>query len=141
MPASGPMTYSEFFERCCPHYMAMGMTYDQYWHGDPWMTKAFREYDEIRRERENEMLWLQGMYVYEAICDVTPLLRTFSKVKKPVPYAAEPYPLTERMRELQEARKRKADSEKFKAQMNAWAAAVNKKFAQKQKEGGAVNGR
>ncbi len=27
-------TYSELFERECPRYMSMGMTYKEYWEGD-----------------------------------------------------------------------------------------------------------
>ena len=57
----------------------MGMSPDDYWHGDPALLKAYRKMDEIRRERENEMLWLQGMYIYEAIGDLAPILHAFAK--------------------------------------------------------------
>ena len=47
--------------------MALGMTYEQYWYGDPLMVRAFYEADKIRQRRINETAWLQGAYVYRAL--------------------------------------------------------------------------
>ncbi len=51
----------------CPLYMAMGMTYEQFWEGEATMASAFRKADEIRRKRRNEELWLEGIYTAEAL--------------------------------------------------------------------------
>lgn len=71
------------------------MTADQYWNGDCQLVKAYREARKIQQKRKNEELWLQGMYIYEALCDVSPILRAFSKAKKPAPYPEQPYELKE----------------------------------------------
>ena len=47
--------------------MAIGMTYDQYWYGDPLMVRAFRKADKMRQERRDEEAWVQGMYFARAL--------------------------------------------------------------------------
>lgn len=47
--------------------MAIGMTYEQYWYGDPLMARAFFEADKLRQERENEIAWLHGAYFLRAL--------------------------------------------------------------------------
>lgn len=61
------LTYTEFFEMLCPTYMVYGMTYEQYWFGDPWMAKAFEDAYLLKRRVKNEELWLQGLYIYRAV--------------------------------------------------------------------------
>lgn len=81
-----------------PYYLSIGMTYEQYWNGDPSLAKAYREAEKIRKRRKNEELWWQGMYVYEAICDAAPIFRTFAKAgTKPEPYSKRPYPIDKEM--------------------------------------------
>lgn len=58
------------------------------------MAKAFREADELRRKRFNAEAHLMGMYVYEAFCDVSPILHAFAKQgAKPIPFRTSPYNL------------------------------------------------
>ena len=72
----------------------MGMTYEQYWEGDPWAVIAYRKADRIQMQRKNEYAWIQGMYIYEAICDASPLLHPNAKRgTKAIPYREKPYPL------------------------------------------------
>jgi hypothetical protein len=47
--------------------MSYGMTYEQFWYGDPNMTIAYREAYTLQRRKENEDMWLQGMYIYSAL--------------------------------------------------------------------------
>lgn len=130
-PESGE-TPGEVFERMLPTYMAFGMTPDEYWNGDCMLAKAYREADEIRQRRRNQELWLQGMYVYEAILDCAPLLNAFSKRPKPQPYSSEPYPITpQEVREKKE-RERKAQYERMKSFVNGWAARVNQQMAMRE---------
>ena len=105
------------------------MTEEQYWDGDTSLVRAYRKADEMRRKRRNEELWLQGAYIYEALCDVSPVLRPFAKAgTKPVPYPEEPYPITvEDMREREEREKREK-MEVMKRRMLAFTEAVNKKL-------------
>ena len=123
--------------------MSIGMTYDEFWHGDVSMVRAYRKAQELRDKRKNQELWLQGMYVYEAICDVAPILHAFAKKgTKPEPYAKEPYPITEadvREREEREARIRQ---ERIKAEFAAFAERMRKKMpkeAHPDSKGGETN--
>ncbi len=44
------------------------MTPDEYWHGGPEVTIAYREAEKLRKEEKNWEMWLQGYYIYNAIC-------------------------------------------------------------------------
>lgn len=118
--------------------MTFGMTYEQFWDGDVWMAKAYRQAYELRKERENFNAWLQGLYIYEAICDASPILRAFSKARKPNPYPSKPYDLntgTFKNRKNAAAEKRRmAEDDIFVANMNAWAESFNKRFLEKQEK-------
>ena len=117
---SAPLSYNELFETLCPEYMAMGMTYDEYWNGDNLLPKYYRKAEEIKQRKKNHEFWLQGMYVYEAILDASPVYREFAKNARPLPYPTEPYPLSKKEKEEQQERKEKFEMEKIKASMSAW---------------------
>ena len=72
-------TYTERFYEMFPYYLSIGMTPEQYWESDCTLTKYYRKAEELRNEKRNQELWLQGMYVYEAIADVSPVLHAFAK--------------------------------------------------------------
>ena len=129
--ASSPssFTYTDKFYEVFPYYLAIGMTPEQYWDGDCTLTKYYRKAEELRNEKRNQELWLQGMYVYEAICDVAPILHAFAKKgTKPTPYASKPYPLTREQVQNEEEEKQRKVAEKGKRFMEAMAASINKKF-------------
>lgn len=106
------------------------MTYDDFWYGDVNMVRAFRQAQKIKDKRRNQELWLQGMYVYEALCDVSPILHAFAKKgTKPQVYSSEPYAITAeevREREKREARLRE---ERIKAQFAAFVEGLSKKMS------------
>jgi hypothetical protein len=122
-------TYTEKFKEQFPYYLSIGMTPEQYWEGDPEWAKFFREAYEIKLERRNQELWLQGMYIYEAICDASPILHSFAKKgTKPHPYADKPYPLTDKQRKQDNVSKEKAIAEKGKKFMEAFMKLNNSNF-------------
>lgn len=47
--------------------MQYGMTYDQFWFGDPWMVRAYAQSYLLKRRVENENMWIQGIYVANAL--------------------------------------------------------------------------
>lgn len=125
-------TYTEKFYELFPYYLAIGMTYDQYWNDDPRLVEYYRKADEIRTERRNEELWLQGMYIYEALCDVSPVLHAFSKKGvKPQPYSEKPYAITKKQRRNEVEERARRMAEKGKRYMEALMAATNKRFGEK----------
>lgn len=120
--------------------MSIGMSYDEFWNGDVSMVIAYRKANELRDKRRNFELWLQGMYVYEALCDASPLFRFSMKkgIVKPEPYTKEPYPITPaEVRELEE-RKAKDREERLKAEFAAFAERMRNKMPQEAhpREGG-----
>lgn len=124
-------TYSEQFEAVFPYYLSLGMTYDQFWNDDPGLVRYYRKAEEIRNEKRNQEMWLQGMYFYDALCDAAPILRAFGKKgTKPLPYPKKPYPLkaeTQRDAEVKE----KGKMQKALALMEAFATKTNAKFTAK----------
>lgn len=122
-------TYTEKFYELFPYYLSIGMTAEQYWDGDPTLARYYRKADEIRKERRNEELWLQGMYIYEALCDVSPVLHAFAKKgTKPQPYSERPYAINEKQHERIEEEKERKVAEKGKRFMEAFMASTNKRF-------------
>lgn len=71
----------DIFERLCPHYMLYGMSYKEYWYGDPWSLKAYKTAYLLRQRQENTMLWLQGAYTLDAFSTV--IANSFSKKGTP----------------------------------------------------------
>ena len=122
--SSPPKTYTEVFYDQFPYYLSIGMTYDQYWNDDCELVKYYRKADEITKKRKNQELWLQGAYIYEALCDVSPALHAFSS--SPVhPYSDKPYALTAKERKADEEVIRKAKLEKFKTMFKTWSENLN----------------
>lgn len=127
---------SELFERLCPYYMSYGMTYDQYWHGDPWSLKAYKDAYNIGMRRQNEMMWLNGLYTMNALGVV--IGNAFSKKGTPPrKYMEQPldvFPKTE----AEEAAEMEQKQKKLIAGLSAWKAIFN---ASKTKDGGGQIGR
>ena len=109
--------------------MSIGMSYDEFWNQDVALVRAYRKADELRRRRLNEQCWLQGAYIYEALCDAAPVFHAFAKKgAKPNPYVKEPYPITEgEIREHKE-REAKIKEEKIKAEFAAFVEQMQKKM-------------
>lgn len=86
------LTYTEVFYQCLPYYLSMGMSADEFWNCDPRMYRVYREKDRIATEKQNEMLWIQGAYVYQAILLAAPRLNSL-KPEEPLPYPLKPFDL------------------------------------------------
>ena len=117
------------FRNACPQYMAFGMTYEQFWDGDVFAHKAYREAEKIRIKQQNQFAWLQGMYIYQAIGALSPALRAFSKGKVK-PYLEEPIELFEDEKRKREEREAKERYERIKRKVAEFAKAQNEKQKQ-----------
>ena len=129
-------TYADLFDEAFPYYLSIGMTYDQYWEGDSWLVKDYRKAHELRREEANWQAWLQGMYIYEAISDIAPVLHPFAKKgTRARRYSDKPYefkkPEKKTAKVPDEDREAKAKSDKIKAMMMA---AMNRSNAENAKK-------
>ena len=115
-------SFTSIFEEVFPYYLAVGMTYEQFWHDPPELTVAYRRADEIKKRRVNEELWLAGIYTAEALASTVGNM--FSKGEK-YHYPSEPKPITvSEARERQE-REQKARMEQIKARFTARALSLN----------------
>lgn len=131
------VSLSERFEKLCPIFMNIGMTYKEFWEEDPTMAKDYLKAFDMKQKREIRNkeweIWKQGMYVYEALIDVSPILHAFSKAKKPLPYPEKPYGLEDNDDEEEKSEQEKEqekENERLKATVffNNWARATRKHF-------------
>jgi hypothetical protein len=123
LESSSSPSYAEIFYEHFPFYLSIGMTYDQYWNDDCLLVKYYRKAYDLRRQQRNQELWMQGLYIYEALCDVAPILHAFAKPgTKPIPYTEKPYPLTKEEATANKEAEEKAARDKAKAMFMAWAA-------------------
>ena len=128
------LSYSEKFEELCGYYLSLGMTYEEYWEGDPAMTRYYRDKYRCEMDQRNTELWLMGVYIYEALMDVAPLLNLFDKHRKALPYRTEPYPLTKTAEEKRKDREEKQKMKNGLDLMSAWMTNANAKFKKKQEQ-------
>lgn len=126
------LTYTKVFKDVLPYYLSIGMSATEFWKGDVFLAKAYRQADKMREDRLNQQLWLQGMYIYEAICDASPVFNPYAKRgTKPHPYPTQPYAIHAPTKKEQE-NKEKEQMEKMKKAMDMFATKTNSRLKQKQ---------
>lgn len=94
--------------------MAIGMTYEQYWYGDPLMVRAFYKAHKLRQQLVNEEAWLNGVYVYRAL-DSTVGNMFRKKGAKPSEYPQKPIEINAE-EETEEEKKDREEKESVYAQ-------------------------
>lgn len=102
------------------------MTYEQFWYGEPSLCKAYRDLNKLRIEQRNQELWMQGLYIYDAVSAA--LSNSFSKHK--VTYIKEPirlFPKTELEEEIEKEKIRR----KLVEELNRWKKAFDKNQSEK----------
>ena len=122
---------TKLFEHECPYYMSYGMSFDQFWYDSPWLTKFYRESYKLKIRYDDVFMWKQGMYIYEALCDVSPILHAFSKKgTKPLPYRNKP--ISEEHNDFKTDKEKEViqRNERLKARLffERWARATKKHF-------------
>lgn len=105
--------------------MAMGMTYEQFWYGEPTLAEVYRKADAIRRSRKNQELWLEGIYMMNALSATVGNM--FSKGQKNQ-YPSEPLPITLEEQQERKEREQKARMERIKAAFTTKALVMNSKL-------------
>ena len=139
---------NDIFEKMCPYYIAIGMTYDQYWRDDVTIPIMYRKAYRIKQEEKKWNNWEGGVYTYEALCKVSPVLHAFAKNgTKPLPFSKEPFGI-EKLREKIEKddiikekerefkKQQEIENERLRAQIffNNWYRATKKHFEKKEGE-------
>ena len=115
--------------------MSYGMSYDEYWYKSPYRAKFYLEAHKLKVKQKDEELWMQGMYIYEALCDVSPILHAFSKKgTKPLPYSNRPYLDNVSALQSEEQKKKEKENARLIARLHfeKWAKDTKKHFEKKQ---------
>lgn len=129
-PPTQNKTNTEIFEECFPFYLAIGMSFAEYWEGDPKLAQYYRKAYRIKQEEINNNAWLQGMYVYDAVSTALHnALRGMGKTKPPIKdYAKQPYELFNKAKsELERAKEVEIEQEKAAAWMENFVRINQKK--------------
>ena len=126
-----PDSCRQIFDKAFPQYLAMGMTYDEFYRKDHTLAIAYRRAYERKQIQANQDFWLIGAYVYQAITRAAPLLIPFASRPKAEPYLDKPFPLYEDANADENA-EAKAVEEKGLAYMFSQMQKVNRKFGYKE---------
>ena len=140
--------YGDIFDEALPHYMAMGMTYSEFWDGEYGTKRACREAYRIRMENERRLAdmnnWYMGQYLIDVL-NCTPLLVAGLNVKRGAKlpeYPEKPYleKLAEQKKEENRRKQEEDQAMRAMAMMQAVFTKFNKRFEQKQQSQQAVTG-
>ena len=141
-PQTSPTPYGDIFDEALPQYMAMGMTWDEYWDGEFGIKRAFRKAYKIRLENEqrinDQQNWYMGQYVVAALHAV-PLLVAGLNVKEGTPLPEYPdKPFFEKIEaQKKEEVRRKEQEDQTKLAMAYFQAGIekfNRNFLKRQEE-------
>lgn len=103
------------------------MTAQEYWRGDPYLCKFYREKYRLEKDRLNQQLWLQGLYFYTAIGSA--LAGAFGKSHSEAQkYPSKPFSLSDD-KEYDSKANAAAEREKIIQNLKAHQAAMQIKFA------------
>ena len=130
------ISLTTLFEKWCPVYMSYGMSYDEFWKESPYRAKFYREAHELKLKQKDELMWVQGMYIYEALCEVSPVLHAFSKKgTKPLPYSEKPYLSKIDKKVTKQEKQQHIENERLIAQIHFqnWARNTKKMFEKENK--------
>lgn len=129
-----PTTYSQVFREAFPHYLVMGMSAAEYWDGEPWLARSYREAYRIRMENQSRMsdreAWHLGEYIRQAIASVPIVVNGFV----PKNHHMHEYP-EKPLLEIYEETKREEEVRKQEDNKQQVALAVFQTFVNKMNEG------
>lgn len=130
---SSPLvSYKDTFAEHFPLYLSWGMTEGAFWNGDPALAIAYRKKHQYEMEQRNHELWLQGLYIYEAMLCASPVFHDFAKNPKPLPYREKPFAITQKAIEQNNETTREQSKELQKEHLVAWMQKVNKQMRERE---------
>lgn len=109
-------TFTDVFEEQCPYFMSIGMTYDEFWYGEPERARYYRDSHILQCKSRNQELWLQGMYFIRSI-------QTALDTKNKVKYFEKPidiFPKTEAEKKVEAERERRKVIDFFTQLKQRW---------------------
>ena len=123
-----PFLLAKVLDDAFPYYLSLGMSYEEYWDGDPSLVIAYRKAEDMKAHRRNWEMWMNGRYVYDAIMRMLPSMQLW-RPKPPLDYMTEPYPLTRKEYEERIQKEEKRKQEEIRDKMLAFASAYKSKNA------------
>lgn len=55
-----------WLDELCPYYMALGVSCEDFWHGDYTQFKFYVQAHDLIRQKQSEYMWLMGAYNFRA---------------------------------------------------------------------------
>lgn len=127
------VTLSKIFREAFPHYLVMGMSAEEYWDGEPWLARSYREAYRIRMENQNRIAdrdaWRMGEYIRNALASVPIVVNGFvPKGHTMHDYPEKPMMMQAEERKLEENEKKKQENQQQLAQamFQAFTEKINK---------------
>ena len=119
-------TDSQVLDEYCPFYLAIGMSYAEYWEGDPSLARYYRKAYKIKQDEVNHNAWLHGLYIYDAVS--TAIYNALKgKNKKAEKYAEKPYEFQREKTEAEKAKEVEVEQRKALAWMENFVRINSKK--------------
>ena len=144
---TSPTPFGDTFDELLPHYMAMGMGYDEYWDGEYGTKKACRKAYRIRIENERRIAdadhWYIGQYIMAAL-QATPLIVPGVNMRKGASlpdYPDKPFMEKAEERKKEEVRKKQEEDQSklamamFQAFTTRFNKNIEKRLEKQEQEG------
>lgn len=122
---------SDMLDRVCAYYMAIGVSFDEFWNGDYTQLKYRIEANRLMLKERNREMWIQGMYVYDAVMTA---MYNANRGKKPQKeYMDKPIRITKQSEE-EEEEEAKNILEQFKASLSVMTGRLERREKDRAKE-------
>ena len=103
--SASPLEILNYLNDLCAYALSIGMSYEQYWYEDPALINIYIKAEKHRQRKRNNEMWIQGLYIYNAVGGLIHLANPFSKEHRAKPYLKQPIALTKEEQEEQEQEK------------------------------------
>lgn len=88
---------SKLFEKVCPYYMSIGVSYHDFWDGEFDICKYARKADEINQGNKNREQWWQAVYIFRMMLDASPAFNAFNSGNTNITLSVDrPFPITQK---------------------------------------------
>lgn len=122
---------SDMLDRVCAYYMAIGVSFYEFWNGDYTQLKYRIEANRLMLKERNREMWIQGMYVYDAV--MTALYNANRGKKTQKEYMDKPIRITKQSEEEKEE-EAKNILEQFKASLSVMTGRLERREKNRAKE-------
>ena len=116
--------------------MSIGVSYDDYWNGEPEICKYARKAEEYRQREKNQYAWLSSIYIFRALLDASPAFHDFGDGQQlDIHYSVErPFPMSQKEAEEIERERQQKYIETFRERMKAAQDTINHQLLEKEKK-------